>query len=347
MGYQHGLSYSDGIKHFAEDRVKLAGSAMWSGAEMSRAEVLTLAEACLEEHRRYSSDLVEELQGMADATNLSLAELIVVCGFTDFIDTVYNAANLKHPVAAHGGADNCTAFLVPNNQSKTSQGFYGQTWDMHDTATPHVILLRGNPTNKPEFLAFTTVGCVGMIGMNSAGVAIGINNLSATDGQIGVTWNFVIRKALEQSTVDDALACITEAPLAGAHNYMLMDASGKGYNVEAMSTTSFTTELEEDAIVHTNHCLVEETQAVQRQREKASQESSENRLNRGFELLSREMIDEHDLQALTRDPEAICVSSKPPRHVETCGAAIMRPATGDFWAVWGLPSENEYEHFKI
>jgi hypothetical protein len=33
--------------------------------------------------------------------------------------------------------------------------------------------------------------------------------------------------------------------------------------------------------------------------------------------------------------------------VESSGAAIMRPATGDFWAVWGLPPENEYEHFTI
>jgi isopenicillin-N N-acyltransferase like protein len=53
------------------------------------------------------------------------------------------------------------------------------------------------------------------------------------------------------------------------------------------------------------------------------------------------------LQALTRDPEAICVTSKPPRFVETCGAAIMRPATLDFWMCWGLPIENEYEHFRL
>lgn len=347
MGYQHGLTYAEGIRHFAEERVKLSASPLWTGQALSRSEVLGLAEACLDEHRLYSAGLVDELQGMADATQLSLAELIVVCGFTDFIDTVYNAGDVKSAVPAHAGADNCTAFLVPSNKTIAGNSFYGQTWDMHDTATPHVILIKGKPTNKPEFLAFTTVGCVGMIGMNSEGVAIGINNLSATDGQVGVSWNFVIRKALEQSTVDDALKCITSANLAGAHNYMLMDKSGKGFNVEAMSTTTVITELEEDAIVHTNHCLVEQTQAVQRVREAASQESSEKRLERGYELLSKAQVDENDLQALTRDPQAICVTSTPPRHVETCGAAIMRPATGDFWAVWGLPSENDYEHFKV
>jgi isopenicillin-N N-acyltransferase-like protein len=49
----------------------------------------------------------------------------------------------------------------------------------------------------------------------------------------------------------------------------------------------------------------------------------------------------------TRDPEAICQRSKPPFHIESSGAVVMRPASGDLWAVWGLPAENEYEHFRF
>ena len=33
--------------------------------------------------------------------------------------------------------------------------------------------------------------------------------------------------------------------------------------------------------------------------------------------------------------------------MESSGAAIMRPATGELWAVWGLPAENEYESFRL
>ena len=49
------------------------------------------------------------LQGIGEATGLSLAELVVVGGFTDFIDTVYNLKATTSPVPAHAGADNCTA----------------------------------------------------------------------------------------------------------------------------------------------------------------------------------------------------------------------------------------------
>src|SRR5690606_1302049 len=125
-----------------------------------------LGNACLEEHRAYSPELVAELEGIAEATGLGLAELVIMNGFTDFIDVVANHehAGALHPVGTHA-ADNCTAFIVSNSAAVEGQGFIGQTWDMHDTATPFVILLRGRPANRPAFLVFTVTGCVGMIGM--------------------------------------------------------------------------------------------------------------------------------------------------------------------------------------
>lgn len=347
MGQQHGEAYLHSIRDFTYDRVHLCGDSKWSGRSLSPDEVLAVAEACLDEHHRYSPELTEELHGLADATGLSMAELIVVGGFTDFIDTVYGVSRPKPQAPAHSGFDNCTAFLIPNDSAANGQGFFGQTWDMHDSATPHVIMLKGKPQGKPAFMAFTTVGCVGMIGMNAAGVAIGINNLMCTDGQVGVTWPFVVRKALEQDSAEAALECVTSARLAGAHNYLIMDKSGRGYNAEATPSACQVTALEGEPLIHTNHCLLPETIRNERKRDPESRASSLDRLRRAEALLETPPVTESDLQEFTRDPVAICVTAKPPRFVETCGAAIMRPATGDFWAVWGLPSQNDYEHFVV
>ena len=347
MGYQHGKTFRDEIHMFTEDRIKLSMSDEWTGRALSRDDVLSLAEACVAEHQAYTPELMEELQGTSDATGLSLAKLIINNGFTDFIDVVYNAESLL-PKSPTKVADNCTAFLVPKQRASIGNGLYGQTWDMHATATPYVILFKGKPDNAPEFLVFTITGCVGMIGMNSAGIAVGINNLSGNDGRIGVTWTFVIRKMLMQETLEDALACLTSAKLAGAHNYLLMDKNGRGYNVEAMATGCHIEELTTDPIAHTNHCLVDYTQDLQRQRPPDSMIASQNRLTRANTLLNTDQpITPEMLMQVTRDQEYICVTPKPPFNVESCGGAVMSPATGDFWAVWGLPSDNEYEHFTI
>ena len=65
------------------------------------------------------------------------------------------------------------------------------------------------------------------------------------------------------------------------------------------------------------------------------------------ELLGSGPVTVDSLMSLTRDERSICRHPEPPFDYESCGAAIMRPATGDFWACWGIPSENEYEHFSL
>ncbi len=357
MGRQHGLAYPKEIAELAEDRVQLSSNKYWTGKELSRQEVLALGQACLPYHQSYVPDLMEELRGTSQATGIGLTELLILNGFTDFIDTVYSidpvslaAIGRTVPVPAHPGADNCTAFIVNPEVTLEGQGFFGQTWDMHDTATPYVILLRGKPANGLSFLTLTIIGCVGMIGMNEAGIAVGINNLVANDGQIGVTWPFVIRKILAQDNLDDALACITEVKLAGGHNYMLADSSGRGYNVEAMSARYRVEEVTGGAMVHTNHCLIAQNINVERPRLPKSRASSEHRLNQAETLLGNGPIALDDLFALTRhhgDEYGICTHPSEPFFVESCGAAIMRPATQEMWTAWGNPCLNEYERFLV
>jgi len=361
MGYQHGQAYTDQIRELAEERIHLSSSKSWTGKELSQQEVMKLGEACLGYHQTYAPNLMEELRGMGEATGVGLTELVILNGFTDFIDTIYSTDPASLAVAiqsvseavtvpAHPAVDDCTAFIVSPDATMEGHGFYGQTWDMHATATPYVILLRGTPAKGLSFLTLTIIGCVGMIGMNEAGIAIGINNLVASDGQIGVTWPFVIRKALAQDNLDDALACITGAHLAGGHNYMLADAHGRGYNVEAMATRHHIEEVTEGALAHTNHCLISQNINVERTRLPKSQVSSETRLSEAQRLLSKGQITIDDLFALTRNHGAsngICTHPEEPFFVESCGAAIMRPATREMWAVWGNPCQNKYKQFVV
>ena len=345
LGFAHGERYREAIVRYARERVELAGSEEWTGHALSRAEVLELAEECLPAHEEFTPDGVEELQGMADATGLSKAELLVVGGFTDFVDTVYARARSRGATAA--GADDCTAVLVPGARAQGGQALFGQTWDMHASSAEHVLLLRGRTEGAPQFLTFTSVGCVGMIGMNEAGLVVGINNLMSGDGTTGVMWTFVVRELLKLETVGQALDLLERAPLAGGHNYLLLDRSGDGANVEATGSRRLVTPLAGEPLVHTNHCLADATREVERERAPASLASSQARLRRGLELLEEAEVTPQTLQRLTADEPTICVSPKPPTHIATCGAAVMRPATGEFWAVKGAPARGRFERFTV
>jgi len=338
-GATHGAAHAEEIRRYAEERVHLASNGSWAGRPATRDDVLGLARAMLPAHRAYSPGLCDEMEAMAAAAGLSPAEAVIVGGFTDFVDAVRSRAG------AAPEEDDCTAVLVPAARAG-GEPLFAQTWDMHDTATEHVVLLDVRPPRGPRALVFSTVGCLGQIGMNEEGICIGIDNLAAAQGQIGVTWPLVVRKALEATRIEEALACVVEADLAGAHNYLLLDRHGRGFNVEAMPARKRVRELGDEPLVHTNHCLEEETRAFEAARPPELLASSVARLRRARELLAEGPIDAARLAALTRDP-GVCQRARPPFHIESSGAVILRPARGELQAVWGLPSENEYESYRL
>ena len=337
MGYVHGATYAAEIRAYTKERVELVMSGLWTGGPLARGAVLDLAESCLGAHERQSASLYEEMAAMADGAGITLAEAVVVGGFTDFVDTVRAELGGDHPHRVV--EDNCTAFIVPDHRA-TGAGLFGQTWDMHESATDHVILLRTGPDDGPRALVFTTTGCLGQIGMNELGVCVGINNLTAVDGGAGVTWPTVVRQALLSESAEAARDVILSAELAGGHNYMVFDAEGNGFNIEAMPTVRPVTPLRSEALVHTNHTTTDATDAVQGERPTEHQENSHRRLVTAMDHLDRHDLTVEDLMGLTQ--RQVCQVAEPPYHVETSGATVMRPKAREFWAIWGLPSMNDY-----
>jgi len=337
MGHTHGTTYAAEIQTYTAERIGLIMSGLWTGVAVDRGEVLAVAEACLAAHERQSPSLYEEMAAMARGAGITLAEAVVVGGFTDFVDTVRAEIGAGRPVELL--EDTCTAFIVPDHRAGGA-GFFGQTWDMHASATDHVILLRIRPDDGPTALVFTTTGCLGQIGMNELGVCVGINNLSAADGRTGVMWPTVVRQALLCENAEEARDVILSADLAGGHNFMVFDGEGSGYNIEAMPTARPVTGLRSDALVHTNHTTTGAAGAVEGPRPPDLRENSRRRMARAVEHLNRDHLSVEDLMELTR--RGVCQVAEPPYHVETSGATVMRPKTAQFWAVWGLPSMNDY-----
>lgn len=361
LGYQHGAAFAADIATLTEERLRLSTDPFRTGGRSaSLDEVMRLGAACLRAHEAYAPELMEEMRGMADATCIGLSELVTMNGFTDFVDVVANdkaapptGAGVERLVDDEGG---CTAFVVDGSITRDGRAYIGQTWDMHSSATPYVVLLDIRPDDGPALLTFTITGCVGMIGMNEAGIAVGINNLLGADGRPSVHWPYGVRRILAQTTVDAALDVLVQAPLSGAHNYVLMgpgaDGEPRGYNVEAAATHRAVT-VTRGFVTHTNHCLAPDLQMFERPRKALSLESTGTRLDQATAFLQERQgeVDVATLMAMTRvhveGAMSICAHAQPTYDVETSGACIMAPATRELWALWGLPCQNEYEPFVV
>ncbi len=314
------------IRKYLDERIELTAQEEWSGASPDRDLIIEIAEGTLEHHERFAEEIYVEMVAMADAAGITPAEAVVVGGFTDLIDVV------RSVVGTAPAEHNCTAVLNPEG------GFFAQTWDMHASAGEFVIMLKLDPIAGPCAVVHTTAGCLGQMGMNEAGISIGINNLTSL-GKPGITWPFVVRKVLEQTDLDSAVEVVTGAELAGGHNFLLMGPDGMGVNIEAMPGGHKVTRTGETAFVHTNHCLDEWTAAEEGERLPEHVESSNLRLDMAAELAN--------------DPEAFFEESVISRRVDnphdvgTCGAVIIEPVKRRMKAVWGVPGDHPWETFQL
>ncbi len=344
IGFSHGHAYTEEIRCYASERVSLVASGLWSGGPLAESDVLAIADSMLSAHERFDPELFEEMLAMASTAGISPQQAVIVGGFTDFVDTVRAKVGGVAPLSVT--EDDCTTVIVPNSRANGA-GIFGQTWDMHDTATDYVLLLRLQPRDAPSVLVFTTTGCLGQIGMNSEGVCVGINNLTCLDGQPGVTWPTVVRAMLKATTAQEALTTLKRAELAGAHNFCILDRHGSGYNVEAMPSVRVVDSLDDEPLVHTNHVLHPDTSKVQAPKDTVLMDSSELRMKTAIGLMKGGLIDVERVMQLTREPDAICQRAIEPYHIESSGAVVMRPSTGDFWACWGRPEDNDYQQVKF
>lgn len=326
IGRAHGECCKELIGKYLEQRITLSEQDDWSGGIANRDLILELAESTLPFHERYSENLFGEMVAMAEAAGITPAEAVVVGGFTDLVDVVRSRVGVA-PLE-----DNCTAILNP------AKGFYAQTWDMHASAGEFVMVLKVDPLVGPAAVVQTTTGCLGQMGLNEAGISVGINNLT-TMGKPGVTWPFVVRKALEQTELDAAVSAVLEADLAGGHNFMLMGPEGEAVNIEAMPNDHKVTRSTEASLVHANHCLDDITAVEEGRRQPEHIANSNLRQEVG--------------QDLADDPEAFFEDERISRWVDgehdvgTCGAVWMEPAERRMRATWGRPGDHPWETFRL
>ena len=326
LGRAHGEACAQMIRKYTDDRINLTTQEGWSGGVADRDLILSTAAETLAHHEAFSESLFVEMTSMAKAAGITPEEAVAVGGFTDLIDVVRSKVG-KAP-AEH----NCTGVINPKT------GVFAQTWDMHASAGEFVVMLKVDPLIGPDAYVQTTAGCVGQMGMNEAGIAVGINNLTSW-GKPGVTWPFVVRKVLEQTDLDDAIKVVMDADLAGGHNFFVMGPDGNGATIEAMPNTKRITRTNGKPLVHTNHCVFDDTATEEGPREQMWIDGSNLRMELGESYAD-------DLEAFFTDPR-ISREVDDPAEVGTCGAIICEPAKRTMRAVWGVPGQHPWETFQL
>jgi isopenicillin-N N-acyltransferase-like protein len=351
MGREFGEAFREQTRRFAAVRLdNCVKGCRDLGLPVDEALVLDICRRCIEPHQRYDAAGWEELHGIAEGAGLS-DEMILICnGLTDIRDAVKAATGVAWPSqsADNGG---CTAWMAAPEATADERVLAGQTWDMHGAAAEFIVVVQRKPDQGPATLAMTTAGCLSLVGINSAGVGVGNNNLRPTDALPGVMYLAMIHKALSQSTLAGAVNAITGAPRCSGHNYYLVGPAGEIVDIEATAADYEVIQPAGAVYAHTNHYLTERLRKLEQP--DAVTASSTWRLTRMLHVLAEQagQISPQSMIAAMSDPSGqgacrIC-RNDPTDAGPTCGAAVLSPQERRMWVAQGEPKVEGFAEFGI
>jgi isopenicillin-N N-acyltransferase like protein len=313
----------------------------YGGREVDESMVLAVARACIEPTAAYHPDGFAELSGIARGADMPLEKILAMNGLTDLRDVLAWGGDLE----ALGG---CTSFVVTREWSREGKLLCGQTWDLATDNMPYVVGVHRQPEQGPATWTLTTVGCLSLIGLNEAGIAIGTTNIRTKDARPGVTYLSLIHKALASTTLDDAAAAISSAARAGAHFYYLADAHGRALALECTPEHVDVTEIEIGAYVHTNHCLCAEHQAIEGDTPSASSHARQLRLESLIAAdCGRADLDSAKRWLGDRENGVNAISRTDFDGISSNGAVVMQPETGTIHVAHGPPHLAQWLDLRV
>jgi isopenicillin-N N-acyltransferase-like protein len=340
-GFQHGQALREEISRFYERWMQSAVSG--SSAAYAEDDYLRYAAAHLTAARQYASDLVDEVDGIAQGAGVSFERAF--------------ALNCFDEVSCHGPAlltrslHGCTAFAAAGRATRDGTTYVGQGWDI-DAWYPPVIFRLVASDGTSEALVFGHPAIVGGTGINRHGLALVWNTLMSTDARPGVPATFVVRKALQQPTLPALVGVVINCHRANGLNF-IAGASYGAVDIE-VSATRYSVTYSGTTLHHANHH--EALQLLQFEGDHPL--VSPSTLIRSGRM--KQLLDEHfgaiDLdvcQRILRDhagrPGSICrhEDDLPGGTARTQAALLYVPAEGRMLATNGPACETEFVGYDL
>lgn len=331
IGRAFGESCRQEIGALYEARVSnaITQAAAYGGRDVSERDVLWVAKRSLPLVQAYHPAGYEELCGISDGAGLPLEKVWAMNALTDVRD-VLSFGDLE--------SEGCTSFIVQGQRS-----FIGQTWDLATDNMPHVVIVRRSVEGGPSTACLTLVGCLSLIGLNAAGLAIGTTNIRTYDSRIGVGYLDLIHKFLAQSALETAARAILDAPRAGAHYYFAMDEGRRAVALECTAERAVRTDVNDGFLVHANHVMEPSLKEIEAPTPMASSHHRHARMEALVSGADRPLTEQHLMRFLAdHDGGETSICRHDYNGISSNGAVIMEPAARKMWALHGQACQGEW-----
>jgi len=286
MGAQHGEALRQQIQAFVPMRFEATLAYLAALGHGDVGPLVAVGKQCLQAYSQWDPDGYAEHCAIAAAAGVNTVDLYTAANMTDMRDVL--ALSQSTPADGEG----CSAALIPPGWTRDGRAIAAQTWDLNPQDIDYVVAIRRIPLEGPQTWSVTCTGCLSLVGINSAGLAVGTTNIKTLGSKVGVGYMGILHKMLNSSNFADAARVCADAPRAAAHTYWLADAA----HMSEWETTAWSAvrrDVADAPLARTNHCLID---AHQKQQMEMPSSSSEARLRKLNQQLGA--VKSHDLASL-------------------------------------------------
>ena len=342
---ERGQAHGEAFKELIRDLVAINFEDMLHATQgyLTKERVYEIVSTYTGPTRDYAPDLFEELEGIAEAADVPLEDLLALNAFLELHD-YYSDAFL---------VSGCTSFMVPGSTSGEG-ALIAQNYDLSSIYAAAAILVKVKNDHAPDALFYTSAGMLGCAGVNDAGIGVVINNLVPSDASGGVLYPFIIRRILESVRIGDAIDAVVAKPRASGMNYVICDENGEIYDLETTAEEYEVICPFDGPMAHSNHYLTDRLKPFER-RQWDQRGQSILRWGRATRLLkSCDKRNADTLKNMLSDrvnaPMGICRHNEI-HNGEACGqtiAGIVLDLPGrKAWFTKGPPGENEWVEYCV
>jgi len=218
---------------------------------------------------KYAAHLLDEVRGIAEGSGQDF-KVVLARQLSD--EEPWFRRNLKYlplleklKLSGESIGEHCSALAA--ECEKDLSPIVAQNMDTPGYYRGYQMLMHiKDPERNLDQMVFTIAGKLSLCGMNSQGVAVCCNTVHQLDyNASGLPEDFVVRKVLEQNSLDEAFSWMKSIPHASGQNYVMGSPQGvlslecSGNIVSLMKPDP-----EKRRIAHTNHPIVNPDQGLYR-----------------------------------------------------------------------------------
>jgi predicted choloylglycine hydrolase len=197
---------------------------------------------------KYTSNLLEELRGVADAADLDQEVLATHLFYNPFfIGKFFN--NVMNTQC-------CTSFVITRKNVKGNHLLFARNYDWGVEYSDFLMVTQVYPDNKISSMGFSDhmIGRYG--GVNASGIAVAVNAVALCNvpHKHGLLLNVTTRWILDNcKTTKEVVAFLEKIPHCEGYNYLVTDRIGDIARIEISPEKVHTSYPKNSLVVATNH----------------------------------------------------------------------------------------------